>query len=186
MRRRRMSQKPRIPDIGQDPRLNRRSDAAASRAGGVAASPRWQPGQLAQAMQSQMVDLTDLRNGQAAFDNALRNVKHLHRGKSIAALRGSSLGKSRRAVVIAAGPSIYRNDPFPVLREHAYDGVIIATDSALLRCLRNGVVPDLVVTVDPHDPSIVRWFGDPALSQAEVGADDYFRRQDMDTLFRDE
>lgn len=167
--------KPDALKVGLDPRL-----------GGAPARKRWQPGELARAMQSQMAELTDLRNGQAAFDNALNNVKHLAAGKSIAALRGSSLGKSKRAVIIAAGPSIYRNDPFPALRKHAYDGVVIATDSGLLRCLRNDVVPDLVVTVDPHDPSIVRWFGDPSLSQSEIGADDYFRRQDMDTLFRDE
>ena len=133
-----------------------------------------------------MVELTDARNGGAAFDNALINVKYLSAGRNIAALRGESFGKKKRAIVVAAGPSIYRNDPFPVLRKCAYDGVVIATDSALLRCLRNDVIPDLVVTVDPHDASIVRWFGDPRLSQGELEADDYFRRQDMDTLFHDE
>jgi len=55
----------------------------------------------------------------------------------------------------------------------------------VLRCLRHGIVPDLVVTVDPHDPSIVRWFGDPDLERADPD-DDYFRRQDMDALFHDE
>jgi len=149
-------------------------------------SRQWADGEFARALQPLMAELTDARNGPAALSNAKANLRHLKHGKSLAALRGDKPGKSDRAVIIAAGPSIYRNDPFPALKRHQYDGLVIATDSALLRCLRNDVVPDLVVTVDPHDPSIVRWFGDPALSQAELDGDDYFRRQDMDTLFRDE
>lgn len=132
-----------------------------------------------------MAELSDQRNAPAAIANAERNLRHLGAGRSIVELRGEAFGKTDRAVVIAAGPSMHRVSPFPALKSGAYDGTEIATDSAILRCLRHGVVPDLVVTLDPHDPSIVRWFGDPELDAAAL-EDDYFRRQDMDDLFHDE
>jgi len=47
-------------------------------------------------------------------------------------------------------------------------------------------VPDLTVTLDPHATRIVRWFGDPSLSQEKIDSDDYYRRQDMDPAFADE
>ena len=149
------------------------------------AGERWQPGELAQALQERMAELTDLRNAPAAITNAERNVHYRTHGSSLAQLRGADFGKTDRAIVIAAGPSTHRVSPFPALAAGRYDGAVIATDSAILRCLRHGVVPDLIVTLDPHDPSIVRWFGDPELD-ANALEDDYFRRQDMDDLFHDE
>jgi len=44
---------------------------------------------------------------------------------------------------------------------------------------------DLTITVDPHRERIVRWFGDPTLSEAALAEDDYFSRQDMDPRFRE-
>jgi hypothetical protein len=149
------------------------------------AGRRWQPGELARLLQARMAELTDLRNASAAMANAERNLRYRGHGASIAELRGADFGKADRAIVIAAGPSLHRANPFPALAAASYDGTVIATDSAILRCLRNGVTPDLIVTLDPHDPSIVRWFGDPELD-ARALEDDYFRRQDMDDLFHDE
>jgi hypothetical protein len=134
----------------------------------------------------QMAQLTDARIGEAALANARANTAWLSHGQSIAALRGEAFGKSRQAVIVAAGPSLHRTQSLPRLARAGFDGAVIAADSAMLRCLREGIVPDLVVTVDPHDPSIVRWFGDPQLDSKALGEDDYFRRQDMDDLFRDE
>jgi hypothetical protein len=133
-----------------------------------------------------MARLTDARIGEAALANARANSRSLERKNSIAALRGESFGKPRRVVIVAAGPSLHRTKSLQRLAESEFDGMVIATDSAVLRCLRHGIVPDLVVTVDPHDPSIVRWFGDPELDAAALAANDYFRRQDMDDLFHDE
>jgi hypothetical protein len=44
-------------------------------------------------------------------------------------------------------------------------------------------VPHVVVSVDPHPERIVRWFGDPGL--IEVPIDDYFRRQEVEPIDRD-
>ena len=138
-------------------------------------------------MLADMARLTDARIGEAALANARENSRTLATGEhSIAALRGEHFGRPSRAVVVAAGPSLHRTHSLQRLADCGFDGIVIATDSALLRCLRSGIVPDLVVTVDPHDPSIVRWFGDPELDAAALAGDDYVRRQDMDDLFHDE
>jgi len=121
-----------------------------------------------------------------ALTNAKRNMACLDRGKSLAALHRAPVGEGDHAVIIAAGPSIKRRDPVALLKEHEYGGAIIATESALMYCLRNGVVPDLTLTLDPHATRIVRWFGDPNLTADAISADDYYSRQDMDEAFADE
>jgi len=143
-------------------------------------------GELGRALVADMERLTWERHGELAMANALRNQSLLGRGQSLAALRNLPLGEGDSAIVIAAGPSIRRHDPIARIKRAGYCGTIIATDSAIAYCLRNGVVPHLVVTLDPHATRIVRWFGDPGLSEAAVQSDDYYRRQDMDTAFADE
>jgi hypothetical protein len=100
-------------------------------------------------------------------------IKH-----SILELADLTLGEGDSAVVIGAGPSLHRRDSLARLRKSGFAGTVVAVDGALGSCLRAGVVPHLVVSVDPHRERIVRWFGDPALTAAP--SDDYFRRQEMD------
>jgi hypothetical protein len=144
------------------------------------------PGELGLKLAAQMDRLTWDKIGPMGLENAARNQSVLDRGQSIAELRGAALGKHDSAVVIAAGPSIARRDPITAIKASGYQGAIIATDSAMYYCLRNGVVPDLVVTVDPNFLRVVRWFGQPDLDAEELAKDDYFRRQDMDASFADE
>ena len=111
--------------------------------------------------------------------NAAVNRPRMQR--SVMALRDAPLGAGDSALVIGAGPSLRpRGKPALLdrLRAAAYPGTIVAADGALGACLRAGVVPHLLVSVDPHPGRIVRWFGDPALTARP--ADDYFRRQEMD------
>ena len=97
---------------------------------------------------------------------------------SIMALAREPLGEGDAAVVVAAGPSLRRRQSLERLRAARFRGTIVAADGALGACLRAGLVPHVVVSVDPHAGRIVRWFGDPSLIAAP--ADDYFRRQEMD------
>jgi hypothetical protein len=99
-------------------------------------------------------------------------------GRSVLELGRASLGKGDAALVVGAGPSLQRRRSLERLKASGFAGTIVAADGALGACLRAGVVPHVVVTVDPHPERIVRWFGDPALTAA--GEDDYFRRQEMD------
>ena len=71
-------------------------------------------------------------------------------------------------------------NPVENILAEQYAGTIVCADGALPYCLRNGLVPDYVVTLDPHPTRIVRWFGDPDLDSTALAQDDYFRRQDLD------
>ena len=82
------------------------------------------------------------------------------------------------AFVIVGGPSLHRRDPVPKILDSGFKGEVIVADGALGYCLRKGLVPGYVVTVDPHPSRIVRWFGDPQLETRPQ--DDYFSRQDLD------
>lgn len=82
------------------------------------------------------------------------------------------------AVVVSGGPSIKRNDPLQLVKKVGFDGAVVACDGALGYCLRSGVVPQYVLSVDPHPDRIVRWFGDTKLSKRQP--DSYFRNQDLD------
>ncbi|MBI3001778.1 MAG: DUF115 domain-containing protein, partial [Deltaproteobacteria bacterium] len=119
----------------------------------------------------------------AGFANARVNASRIAGGRSILALQETPLIEGKDALVIAAGPSLHRRDTARLIRESEFKGVIVATESAMAWCLRHGIVPDLVVTLDPHAHRIVRWFGDPDLTKDALARDDYFARQDMDPEF---
>ena len=143
-------------------------------------------GELGLKLVANMGRMTSDRNNQLAFDNAVRNGALLDRGHSLARLRHSAIGQGDSALVVAAGPSIKRRDPARAIKEAGYRGALVAAESALAYCLRNGIVPDLAVSLDPHPTRIVRWLGDPHLTEDHLKSDDYFARQDQDDAFADE
>lgn len=132
---------------------------------------------------AQMADITRDRIQALAFENARNNLEEIRKGKSLRALRKEPAGIGDQAIVIAAGPSLKQTQVAEQIIASNYQGAIIATESSMLYCLRHGIIPDLVVTVDPHPKRIVRWFGDPDLNEADLRNDDYFERQDLDSSF---
>lgn len=134
---------------------------------------------LASDLISRMSELTAVKSVDLAMANTRLNGDDL--GRTIADLVDPSAGgRSGSAIVIAAGPSLHRANPVEEILSSEYDGPIVAVDGSLGYCLRNGLVPDYMVTLDPHPTRIVRWFGDPDLDQASAAADCYFTRQDLD------
>src|SRR5207247_6705845 len=115
-------------------------------------------------------------------DNAEANRARIAR--SVLELAETPRGAGEAAIVVGAGPSLSRRRSLERLRASGFAGTIVAADGALGACLRAGVVPHVVVSVDPHPERIVRWFGNPALTAAP--ADDYFRRQEMDPAHRED
>ena len=127
---------------------------------------------------------------QATLDRCSRlGLKHAQKNQPFIENTILDLKKEKRdvshAIVISAGPSLHIQNPAKDILKSKYNGLIISADGALYYCLRNRIVPDYVVSVDPHPERIIRLFGDPELKS--TANDDYFRRQDLDpALNKDE
>jgi hypothetical protein len=139
---------------------------------------------LGRRISERLGELTLEKVSALGFANAKANMPAIAGDKSVMALRETPLAAASDALVLAAGPSMHRQDIGALIKASGFGGTLIATDSALAWCLRQSIVPDLVVTLDPHADRIVRWFGDPGLDAAAIERDDYFSRQDMDPRFR--
>lgn len=140
-------------------------------------------GNLGQRIAAGLSEITLHKVTEVGFANARANASLIANGKSILALQDTPLLEGDNALVIAAGPSLHRNDNARAIKDSGFKGVLVAADSAMSWCLRNGIVPHLVVTLDPHAHRVVRWFGDPHLTEEIIATDDYFARQDMDPKF---
>lgn len=91
----------------------------------------------------------------------------------------------RPALIVSAGPSLYRQGIPSRLAALDHKAItVIAADGAYIQCLKAGITPDFVVTLDPHPTRMVRWFGDPNYLE-NASHDDYFQRQDLDIAFRE-
>ncbi|BBM87895.1 6-hydroxymethylpterin diphosphokinase MptE-like protein [Candidatus Uabimicrobium amorphum] len=91
--------------------------------------------------------------------------------------------KAESAIVISAGPSVHNTNAIQKIVDSGYQGTIIAIDGTYVRCLKAGLKPDYIITLDPHPTRVVRWFGDPDFEKNSEN-DDYFARQDLDVDFR--
>lgn len=115
------------------------------------------------------------------FEHAEANRPHISRTlRDLPPLTGA---KARSGVVISAGPSVHRRRSIQRLVEARYQGAVICVDGSYVACLKAGLIPDFVFTMDPGVKRMVRWFGDPDFEENSRG-DDYFDRQDLDVEFR--
>lgn len=112
------------------------------------------------------------------FQHAQENLPYMER--SILEVPKPAASKGSSAIAMSAGPSLHRRYTIQRMMALRYRGTVVVADGALGHCLRNGLVPDYVVTVDPHPTWIIRWFGDPDLKSRPD--DDYFLRQDLDPV----
>lgn len=103
--------------------------------------------------------------------------------RSISQLQLLTGAKAESALVVSAGPSLHRRESVTRVIRSGYTGAIIATDGSYIACLKQGLIPDFVITLDPHPRRMVRWFGDPEFTENMTG-DDFFSRQDLDVEFR--
>ena len=110
---------------------------------------------------------------------------HLYSKRSIRDLPLPTDGKHTSALIISAGPSLNRKNSIEKIKSSSFDGLIVAVDASLIACLKEGLIPDYVLTLDSHENRIVRWFGDPDI-EFNSRNDDYFQRQDLDIDFRND
>ena len=72
-------------------------------------------GALGRRLAANMVRMTRDRTAGICLENARRNVRYLNHGRSLGELRDRPFGDGDSAIVIAAGPSIKRNDPIAAI-----------------------------------------------------------------------
>ncbi len=120
-------------------------------------------------------------HAETLIENSRRNRKKIDH--SIDDLPRSD--SDTKGLVISAGPSLHASAQLSLLAESNFSGVTIAIDGSYVKCLKAGITPDYVLTLDPHPTRIVRWFGDPNYLRHEQD-DDYFARQDLDVDFRED
>lgn len=88
--------------------------------------------------------------------NFSRNLPYIIQdGKSIKDLVDAE--KDRPAIVVGAGPSIYRNKHLDQLKNSNFKGVIIATDKMLEPLLKKDIIPNYCLSLDAH-PTLVPAF----------------------------
>ena len=112
------------------------------------------------------------------LENADTNKPFIH--QTIKELTGKATGKT--CLIVSGGPSITRRDSLARIKPIIDKFIVVAADGGMSHCLRSGITPDYVLTVDPDRKRIVRWYGDDNLTDEKL-ADDYFRRQDLDDYF---
>lgn len=124
-------------------------------------------------LQSRIASIGFEHHAETILRNSRRNAPHIEK-----TLRDVPQDL-RPCIVVSAGPSLYR---CRILERMAgFGGTVVATDGAYIQCLKAGIKPDWVVTIDPHPTRIVNWFGDPNFKET----DEYFQRQvDIDPRFR--
>jgi hypothetical protein len=96
--------------------------------------------------------------GKNFADAFIQNVPNILRKPGVTALK--DVFKGRPAIVVAAGPSLEKN--LHLLKRAKSKAVIIAVDAALPTLLPAGILPDLLVAIDPM-PENVAFFKDNPL-----------------------
>lgn len=134
---------------------------------------------LCDKLSKHIAEATTFKNLEAALANS--EINRPYYNKTILDLPDiDSVKPEGEAIVVVGGPSLHRKKPIAKIVASSFKGSIITADGSLGYCLRNGLVPNYVISVDPDPLShrIVRWFGDPDLDKRPE--DDYFSRQDLD------
>lgn len=119
------------------------------------------------------------------FTNAKNNLKFISFGTSLKDLLNFN-AENKNAIIVGGGPSLRKINQIKVLKKYKKNFIVIACDGALYYLLSNNIIPDLVVTFDPHPTRIIRWFGNTNLKKKDLKKDDYFSRQDIEKKFNDE
>ena len=104
-------------------------------------------------------------------------------GRNIKEIPEISKIKKDSCIIISAGPSIHKQQSIKKILDSNYTGTTIAVDGSYVSCIKAGLFPDFVITMDPHPTRVVRWFGDPDFEK-HISNDDYYARQDLDIDFR--
>ena len=127
---------------------------------------------------NRITDIGVNQHKQDILKNCIRNAVILEK-----TINDLELNCFDKAIVVSAGPSLHYSGTLQELSTTNFNGPIIAIDGSYVKCLRAGIIPDYLLTLDPHPTRLVRWFGDPDFEKNMID-DDYYSRQDLDIDFR--
>lgn len=98
--------------------------------------------------------------------NFADNIPRIRDGKNIRELvsPGIAVPPNHRIIVVGRGPSIFKKKHLELLAKSGYKGDVITTDGMLIECLKNGVVPTYVASLDGN-PICKKWFDDPIVDE---------------------
>jgi len=139
-----------------------------------------------QKLQKKLGSITNISLTNEIYKNILRNSKISKKHFSIKNFKDKNFNNSKVALIVAGGPSLRKKDFRNIIIKYRKKFHIICAEGTLFYLLEKNIIPDLVVTLDPHKKRIVRWFGDKNLTKKDLQKDDYYRRQDLDLKFRNE
>jgi hypothetical protein len=97
--------------------------------------------------------------GKNFVDAFMQNVPNILRKPGVTALK--NLFRERPAVVVAAGPSLEKN--LHLLKKAMSKAVIIAVDATLPTLLPAGILPDVLVAIDPLPENVALFKDNPLL-----------------------
>jgi len=121
--------------------------------------------------------------GGTILEHAKFNRPYVEKGKSLRDLPPAQGAKAKRAIVVSAGPSLHRLHSLETIKNSDFDGALVCVDGSYMKAIRAGIIPDYLVSLDPHPTRMVRWYGDPDFEKNSAH-DDFFNRQDLDVTFR--
>lgn len=90
--------------------------------------------------------------------NMSKNMINPKAPPDIKALKEKIKTEGKRAVCIAAGPSVKKYDHLTLLKNSGFDGIIICAGHSLKAVLEAGIVPDICVVVDGNGEKIPAFF----------------------------
>lgn len=117
-------------------------------------------------------------------ENFANNLNDIRYGKNISELVPNNPDEVPKgtAIVVGRGPSVFHYRHLELLSESDYQGVVIATDGMLYECLKRGVVPNYVLSVDGNREKIVRWYGDPNIDEHSSNVTDEERKRNEECI----
>jgi len=90
---------------------------------------------------------TDITNAEVAFANSIKNLSQHKLGSEIMALQG--IFKDKPLILVGAGPSLDESISF--LKSAQNRAIIAVVNSAYRAVVKQGIVPDITIAVDPHE-----------------------------------
>lgn len=84
-------------------------------------------GHLLRKLQYEMGSMTAARTNDLCLENVEQNEPYFRKGQTLKDLYDLGLGQGDSAVVIAAGPSLRRRNPVPILMERDWKGATVIT-----------------------------------------------------------